>query len=79
MGTGAFDKLLALDPSFCDRAGECGQRGFCMLAGTLSGKVFQSELLSYEGPFGVGYGVCACTLPSDPGDSGLQKPEAWKK
>jgi len=58
MGNGDFQKLLSLDEGFCDEAGECGQRGFCMLAGALENLAFSPEKLSYEGPFGVGYGVC---------------------
>ena len=53
-----------LDPSMCEDAAECGLSGFIMLAGALGearsgGAAFSSELLSYEGPFGVGYGVAA--------------------
>jgi hypothetical protein len=29
------------------------------MAGALDGKAVKSELLSYEGPFGVGYGVAS--------------------
>jgi len=38
-------------------AGECGLRSFCFLLGILeaSGISWQPEILSYEGPFGVGY------------------------
>ena len=38
-------------------AGECGLRSFCFLLGILeaSGIKWQPEVLSYEGPFGVGY------------------------
>ncbi|MEQ3362395.1 AmmeMemoRadiSam system protein A [Raoultibacter massiliensis] len=54
-----------LDPVMCEDAAECGLSGFIMLAGALaeaereSGEPWSSELLSYEGPFGVGYGVAA--------------------
>lgn len=58
MGTGDFDRLLQLKEDFCDMAGECGQRGFCMMAGALSNISFKAVKLSYEGPFGVGYGIC---------------------
>jgi len=39
------------------QAGECGLRSFCFLLGILegSGINWQPEILSYEGPFGVGY------------------------
>jgi uncharacterized protein, PH0010 family len=53
-----FLKFLELSPDFCDAAGECGLRSFVIMAGALTGKKVSSELLSYEGPFGVGYAVC---------------------
>ncbi|MBQ6585964.1 MAG: AmmeMemoRadiSam system protein A [Coriobacteriales bacterium] len=52
-----FLQLLDMDPAFCDRAAECGLRSFQIMAGALDGRAVTSELLSYEGPFGVGYGV----------------------
>ncbi len=54
-----------LDPAMCEAAAECGLSGFIMLAGALDEAVagrparYTSELLSLEGPFGVGYGVAA--------------------
>jgi aromatic ring-opening dioxygenase LigB subunit len=49
--------ILNLDPDFVEEAGECGLRSFCMLLGALEeSKVkWTPEILSYEGPFGVGY------------------------
>lgn len=49
--------ILNLDPKLVEEAGECGLRSFCMLLGALtaSGQNWQPEILSYEGPFGVGY------------------------
>ena len=58
MGSGAFDALLRFDPDFCESAGECGHRSFVIMAGCLDGLSVKAEKLSYEGPFGVGYGVC---------------------
>lgn len=52
-----FFSLLLMKEDFCEMAGECGQRSFCMMAGVLDGIQVQAEKLSYEGPFGVGYGV----------------------
>ena len=48
--------FLRLDEMFPE-AGECGLRSFSLLLGILeeSGLDWQSEILSYEGPFGVGY------------------------
>lgn len=60
-----FETLLSFDENFCDRAGECGLRSFIMMAGTLDGKKVKPCLLSYEGPFGVGYGVANFTIVPD--------------
>ena len=50
--------ILKLDEMFPE-AGECGLRSFCFVLGILeaSGIDYQPEILSYEGPFGVGYMV----------------------
>src|SRR5699024_9381087 len=40
---------------FTELAAECGLGSFIIMAGALDGKKIRSELLSYEGPFGVGY------------------------
>ncbi len=55
--SGDFLRLLEMDESFCDRAAECGQRSFEMMAGALDGLALRPELLSHEGPYGVGYAV----------------------
>ena len=60
-----FLKLFSFTPGFCDAAGECGLRSFIIMAGALDGKEVKSELLSYEGPFGVGYAVCAFEITGD--------------
>jgi AmmeMemoRadiSam system protein A len=54
---GDVDGILSLDESLVDRAGECGYRSLIIALGTLEGRVFEPEVLSYEGPFGVGYAV----------------------
>lgn len=55
--SGDFSRFLDMDPAMCQRAAECGLRTFQILAGALDGLAVRSTLLSYEGPFGVGYGV----------------------
>lgn len=55
--SGDFSQLLTLDEGFCDAAAECGLRSFTTMAGTMDGHPVTCELLSCEGPFGVGYGV----------------------
>lgn len=59
MGSAKFDELLEFPDSFCDKAGECGHRAFTIMAGALDGLKIKGEKLSYEGIFGVGYGICA--------------------
>ena len=51
-----IEKILKLDDIYPE-AGECGLRSFCFLLGILEeSKIdWQPEILSYEGPFGVGY------------------------
>ena len=51
-----IEKILKLGELY-PGAGECGLRSFCFLLGILeeSGINYQPEILSYEGPFGVGY------------------------
>ena len=58
MGEGQFGELLEFSESFCEQAAECGHRCFTMMAGALDGQKVESYRLSYEGPFGVGYGIC---------------------
>ncbi|MGI6726776.1 MAG: AmmeMemoRadiSam system protein B [Christensenellales bacterium] len=57
MGRAAFDELLAMPEDFCERAGECGQRSFLMMAGAFDGQKVEAEMLSYQGVTGVGYGL----------------------
>lgn len=59
MGRADFKELLRFPESFCEKAGECGHRSFTILAGALDGTAGTARRLSYEGPFGVGYGICA--------------------
>jgi len=48
--------ILKLDDKYPEAA-ECGLRSFCFMLGILeaSGLDYKPEILSYEGPFGVGY------------------------
>ena len=52
-----FLKLLTMDSKLCNRAAECGLRSFWIMAGALDKKSVKAKRLSYEGTFGVGYGV----------------------
>lgn len=59
MGRGSFGELLDFPEDFCEKAAECGHRSFTILAGAFDRTAVETERLSYEGPFGVGYGICA--------------------
>lgn len=65
MAEGDFLRFLSFNPNFCDAAAECGLRSFIIMAGALDGKTVKPELLSYEGPFGVGYGVCSFEITGE--------------
>lgn len=58
MGRAAFGELFDFSEDLCESAAECGHRSFVIMAGALDGRAVRAERLSYEGPFGVGYGVC---------------------
>lgn len=81
LGSGDFLELLAADPALCERAAECGLRSFQIMAGALDRTPVTAELLSHEGPFGVGYGI-AIFEPrgpegSDPARAFDEAYEAW--
>ncbi|TAH72784.1 MAG: AmmeMemoRadiSam system protein A [Anaerolineaceae bacterium] len=59
MKEGDFLSFLNFSPDFSEAAAECGLRSFIIMAGALSGLNVEPEFLSYEGTFGVGYGVCS--------------------
>ncbi|MBT9173797.1 MAG: 2-aminophenol 1,6-dioxygenase beta subunit [Syntrophomonadaceae bacterium] len=47
--------ILDLDEKLLEDAGECGYRSLLIGLGALSDETVIPEILSYEGPFGVGY------------------------
>ena len=69
---GDFLSLLAADPGMCERAAECGLRSFQIMAGALDRTPVRPELLSYEGPFGVGYGIAAFEPTGPAGSDGTR-------
>ncbi|PKK40092.1 ACR domain-containing protein [Clostridiaceae bacterium JG1575] len=64
-----FLSILNLDPALVEKAMACAPGPLALLFGFLDGRQVISEVLSYEGPFGVGYGVCRFT----PGDLDPQR------
>lgn len=80
MGRASFGELLDFSEDFCDKAGECGHRSFAIMAGALDQTAVRSRRLSYEGPFGVGYGICSYeALGDDPGRNFGQQFEEKEK
>lgn len=67
------NSILNMDPRFVEEAGECGLRSFCLLLGALERtKInWKPEILSYEGPFGVGYLVADFHLENKASESHL--------
>jgi aromatic ring-opening dioxygenase LigB subunit len=56
---GRVEDILDFDLRLVEEAGECGLRSFVIALGMLDGETFKTEIISYEGPFGVGYLVAA--------------------
>ena len=59
MTEGDFSKFFEFDETVIDGAAECGLRAFVIMAGALDYTPIEISFRSYEGPFGVGYGVCS--------------------
>jgi aromatic ring-opening dioxygenase LigB subunit len=49
--------VLEVDTGLRERAGECGYRSIVIALGAVDEDLRDCEVLSYEGPFGVGYMV----------------------
>lgn len=49
------DALIKLDPDFCEEVATCGLRPIVTLLGVTKNINCNFKVLSYEGPFGVGY------------------------
>lgn len=54
---GDLKGVVDIDPDLRNRAGECGYRSIVIALGTVGANLSNSQVLSYEGPFGVGYMV----------------------
>ncbi|MCL1828015.1 MAG: AmmeMemoRadiSam system protein A [Oscillospiraceae bacterium] len=59
--TGDFSALFGISDNLCSRAAECGRNSFLVLAGCFDRMSVEARLLSYEGPFGVGYAAAVFT------------------
>lgn len=58
----SFIDILEMPEELSERAGECGLRPLVMVLGALEGLNPSSNVLSYEGPFGVGYLVASFNI-----------------
>ena len=61
------EALLTMDEEFRERAGDDAVASLSFLMGALDGLRVQPRVLSYEGPFGVGYMVAAVDILEDDG------------
>ena len=77
MGRAAFGELFDFSEDFCESAAECGHRSLVIMAGAFDGRAVRAERLSYEGPFGVGYGVC--TFEGDGRDDSRRFLESYEE
>jgi len=59
-----WERIEGMDPDLIEEAGECGLRPLAILLGAARAAGLTSRVLSYEGPFGVGYPVVAFTASS---------------
>jgi aromatic ring-opening dioxygenase LigB subunit len=71
LGVGDFPALMRIEPVLLDGAAECGLRSFVALGGFLGDDAtVEPEILSYEGPYGVGYLVARFGPRPSPADAG---------
>jgi MEMO1 family protein len=74
--SGDWEGLLTIDPGLVACAGECGYRSLAVLSGVVAtfeaaGGKTHNRLLSYEGPWGVGYLVGEVELTAPVADGGV--------
>ena len=65
LARGDFAGIAAIDPGLREDAGECGWRSLLILGGFLEHADTASRVLSYEGPWGVGYLTAAFAPEAD--------------
>lgn len=59
---GDVQGVFNMDCNVVEKAAECGLRSYYTMLGAMDGFDIKGKLLSYEGTFGVGYGVMGFTL-----------------
>lgn len=73
------DALLNIDELLVERAGECGLRPIIMMLGAIAGVKVRPEVISYEGPFGVGYAVVTFQVIEDGAEGGSDTHRAGER
>ncbi len=68
--------ILNMDAQLLERAGECGYRSLVIALGCLDNYEVEPEVLSYEGPFGVGYMVASFTPKVKKGNLEKETPKS---
>lgn len=63
-----FLSLLEIPESLRERAAECGYNSLVVMAGCYDRRRVDTKILSYEGPYGVGYAIAAFA-PGEPDES----------
>ena len=58
MKSGKLEDFSKIDKRINELSANCGYQGFVMLSGALRDYKVTPHFLSYEGTFGVGYGIC---------------------
>lgn len=71
--------LVTMNTSFVETAGQCGLRSFLMGLGLSDGFAFESNIISYEGPFGVGYMTGSVKILQEQADSLLNEINLYKE
>lgn len=71
--------ILNMDSRLIEEAGECAYRSVVTTLGAMDGYKVDANVLSYEGPYGVGYGVAIFTLSGETLGKGTESTEAAKE
>lgn len=71
--------ILGIDPAFREAAGDDAVPSLSFLMGILDGLRVRPRILSYEGPFGVGYMVAAIDILEEGDGEGAARAEAAER
>ena len=67
----AVEEIMDLDEDLIEKAGECGLRPIIIMLGAIDGLKVEGGVHSYEGPFGVGYGVATYQIKGKSEEAGF--------